>query len=247
MYSDSAYADEMADESLKTPAQRLAWAREKLAGFATAEAAAEALNIPKPTQHSRENGHRGITPSAASFYNRHWKISKNWLLFGDGDPKPGTPARRKQPQLEIDNGSALQVVERPVTEPGAQPLLMRRENPHDGVRIELSEASAQVKRLATALGADQPGMELWELTSDALTAFGYLAGDFLAVNRSLEPTAGKFVLAESHTREGPICFFRLFEPPYLISGSVKSDHRRPVLVDNVTNIVAGVVFASARI
>jgi hypothetical protein len=241
----------------KTPksktGERLKWARENLTSLETAEAAAKALHVKVPTHHARENGTRPLTRKSAEFYAKKWGVDASWLLYGTGTPRPEIPATAKAltktTAISKQTGSNVVALLAPRgTDVAVEEFhQVPRDNRNDGVFIDLSTAPEQVKRLAEALGADQRGRELWQITSDALESFSYLPGDYLAIDRNVVPTGGKFVLATSQTIEGTVFYFRLYEPPYLISGSAKMAHRKPMLVDNVTNVIVGVVFSSARL
>jgi hypothetical protein len=252
MYSKTDYIAAMATQVLDTPAKRLAWAREHIANFRTADAAADALGIPRSTHASRENGNRGLPAKAADLYGKRWKINKNWLLYGEGEPRlvvaSNINPRDGRVMTAAGEAESASLVRTDVAVADAGDRgVAGRNDAHDGTLVDLSTAPEQVHRLADALNANRIGTELWQLTSDALEAFGYRQGDYLAVDRKATAMAGQFVLAESHSRGTSAFLFRCFEPPYLISGSSKVEHRRPLLVDNITNMTIGVVFASARL
>jgi len=72
---------------LKTPHERLQWARER-AGFDSPTEAADAMGMEPPTYLGHENGHRGLS-RAASRYADFYRVSLDWLLRGKGVPQAG--------------------------------------------------------------------------------------------------------------------------------------------------------------
>lgn len=73
---------------MKTPGERLAWAREQ-AGYETAADAARALNCKYPTYAGHENTSRGLSAKVAARYAAFFRVSLAWLLTGTGSPKDG--------------------------------------------------------------------------------------------------------------------------------------------------------------
>lgn len=87
---------------LKTPEGRLRYARAK-AGFSSARAFADALDMPYSSYASQENGGVGIAPEAALRYAERLKVKASWLLFGEGDdPKDDVPPAFKALAERID-------------------------------------------------------------------------------------------------------------------------------------------------
>jgi SOS-response transcriptional repressor LexA len=60
---------------------RLKSARER-AGYQSAKAAAEAMNMPVATYVQHENGARGFPAGRASRYARFFRVTPEWLLYG---------------------------------------------------------------------------------------------------------------------------------------------------------------------
>lgn len=77
-------------EGMKTPGERLAFAREK-AGFASAREAALALGVSVSTYNAHERagqpGARGFRIDSARLYGRRYGVSPAWLLTGEGKPE----------------------------------------------------------------------------------------------------------------------------------------------------------------
>lgn len=70
--------------------ERLKHAREEIAGFKSATAAAKALGIPYPTYAGHENGAKGaFRREDAVRYAKFFRVSLEWLLTGAGDPRKG--------------------------------------------------------------------------------------------------------------------------------------------------------------
>lgn len=61
--------------------ERLRQARER-AGYPSANAAADAMGVPKATYAQHENGIRGFPASKADRYARFFRVSAEWLLYG---------------------------------------------------------------------------------------------------------------------------------------------------------------------
>lgn len=80
------------------PAKRLQKARE-IAGFSTANAAAERFGWSRHSYHQHENGLRGLGRTAAK-YARAFKVSEAWLLTGEGQG-PGKPPSFDQQLSQI--------------------------------------------------------------------------------------------------------------------------------------------------
>lgn len=73
-------------EVMKTPAERLAHAREQ-AGYATATDAARAMGLKPSAYINHENNWRGFERHAAR-YAAFFRVSLEWLSTGKGDMKP---------------------------------------------------------------------------------------------------------------------------------------------------------------
>lgn len=109
----------MAD--LSTPHGRLTHARMHLAKLKSAADAARKLKLPYPTYASHENGSRGFGPEEADFYARSFKIDREWLVWGVGNPRGPSiidkiaqldPERRRLAESHIEWLAAEQAKER---------------------------------------------------------------------------------------------------------------------------------------
>ena len=80
MHSGRRYSFRMSGSSI---ADRLKVARTR-AGFESARAAAEAMDVPVPSYSQHENGIRGFKRDSAVQYARRFRVPVEWLLFGRG-------------------------------------------------------------------------------------------------------------------------------------------------------------------
>ena len=87
--------------------ERLTWARQNLTSYEKAADAARAIGLPVPTYSAHENGSRGITRDAGVRYADFFRVSVEWLLYGKGEPRPGTasPNGGEAPASLITPGS----------------------------------------------------------------------------------------------------------------------------------------------
>jgi hypothetical protein len=106
---------------LSTPHGRLAYARAHLAGLRSAADAARRLRVAYPTYASHENGSRGFGPEEAFHYARTFKVDREWLVWGVGNPRGPSitdklaqldPDRRRLAESHIDWLAAEQAKER---------------------------------------------------------------------------------------------------------------------------------------
>jgi transcriptional regulator with XRE-family HTH domain len=87
------------------PNERLIQAR-KMAGFSTAQEAADSLGVKYPTYAGHENGTTGMRAPVAEKYAKKFRVSIDWLLTGKGKgPSPETitaetPIEQAKKQLE---------------------------------------------------------------------------------------------------------------------------------------------------
>lgn len=95
---------------------------------------------------------------------------------------------------------------------------------------------------------DRPNAAPWWLNTRAIEAAGYMLGDLVITDKSVQPQAGEAVCAQLYDlRTGSAeTIFRIYEPPYLISGSPEPALRKPLLVDNERVIVMGTVTECLR-
>lgn len=95
---------------------------------------------------------------------------------------------------------------------------------------------------------DRPNAASWLLKTRALEGLGYMQGDLVVTDGSVQPRAGDAVCAQVvDLRTGAAeTVFRVYEPPYLIAHSGDPALRKPLLIDNERVIVMATVTESLR-
>lgn len=103
---------------------------------------------------------------------------------------------------------------------------------------------------AEALGADRPGVDVWQVRTQALALNGFLPGDYflLDTHRSETARAGDFVVAQHYDWQGgsAVTLLRRYEPPVLVAASMQAEDRRALVVDGRNIVIKGVITASWR-
>lgn len=84
--------------AMDTPHERLKQARIR-AGYRTAKAGAERVNVPYGTYSGHENGNRAYSDEEAIHYGKIFKVRPEWLMFGNLGPEPITASPDPQPPL----------------------------------------------------------------------------------------------------------------------------------------------------
>lgn len=82
---------------------------------------------------------------------------------------------------------------------------------------------------------------LWRLKSNVLQIAGYMPGDTLLVDHSIDPGAGSAVLASDHTSAKPCTVFRIFRSPFLISASPSAGIPEPLLIGKMAKVTGVIV------
>ena len=108
---------------------------------------------------------------------------------------------------------------------------------------------ATVKTIASALGADRPGVDIWRVKSRAMALAGFLEGDYMLVDthQSERARPGDVVIAQIYSRTGASTVLRRFEPPVLLAASADPDDGRVHVVDGHNVVIRGKVVASWRV
>jgi hypothetical protein len=92
------------------------------------------------------------------------------------------------------------------------------------------------------------GRDPWLMRSHALEIAGILPGDVLIVDLNVQPTAKDIVCAQvyqwSHMRAETV--FRIFEPPYILTNSLRHGTQKPLPVDGENVAIRGVVVSVMR-
>lgn len=126
---------------------------------------------------------------------------------------------------------------------------------HEPRRLEMREDAVpfaaenmQGSPLTAAVAAmrhGRNGLESWVVSSNQLETLRLYEGDVLLVDLNAEPRAGDIVCAQLYdwTRRAKRTVFRLYEPPFLLSGGISGRDRGPVAVDGQNVVVKGVVVA----
>lgn len=102
-----------------------------------------------------------------------------------------------------------------------------------------------VKALLAGKAARVP----WEMRSRALEMEGYKPGDVLIVDLNEPARPGDVVCAQIYDWQNHAAtqtVFRVYEAPFLVSGSFERTDRRPRLVDGETVVIKGVVTDMVR-
>lgn len=114
---------------------------------------------------------------------------------------------------------------------------------------EVSDAiGSNIDRAVRELTRGRAGRDPWVLHSYALESSGYLPGDILIIDRNITPAPKDVVCAELYQWTGSKAetVFRLYEPPYLLTNSVRVGIQKPLLVDNDHVVIKGVVDGLVR-
>lgn len=115
---------------------------------------------------------------------------------------------------------------------------------------EYGSKSLKNKGIASALGGDKPGTDIWTVRTTALILGGLLPGDNLLINSLLaeRARAGDTVIARQYDAKSGTAktLLRRFEPPVLVAASTDPDHQRALIVDGQNVVIRGVVVGSWR-
>lgn len=109
---------------------------------------------------------------------------------------------------------------------------------------------ATVRGVASALGADRPGVDIWQVKGQAMALAGLLAGDFILVDTHASERArvGDTVVAQIYNNATGTAttVLRRFEPPVLVAASIDPADGRVHVVDGTNVVIRGKVIASWR-
>jgi SOS-response transcriptional repressor LexA len=104
------------------------------------------------------------------------------------------------------------------------------------------------QELGEALGA-RPGVDIWQMKTEALVLAGYLPGDFLLVDTHSAEKAqsGDVVVAQVYDAAGGArTVVRKYRPPVLVSACTPTKEDRVYVVDNENVLIRGKVVAQWR-
>jgi len=127
---------------------------------------------------------------------------------------------------------------RGMTEPEARPYV------YDQAR----DAADNFDRSVRELCQGRAGRDPWVMRSYALELSGVLPGDIMIVDLNIQPAPDDIVCAQIYDWSGSKTetVFRLFDPPYLVTNSVRAGREKPLAVDNSSVVIKGVVTTILR-
>lgn len=113
---------------------------------------------------------------------------------------------------------------------------------------ERNDAVDNFNRAVRDLVAGRNGRDPWLMQSYALELSAIVPGDVMIVDMNVQPRPRDVVCAQIYDWSGRNAetVFRLFDPPYLVTHSLRANHEKPVVVDNNSVVIKGVVIAVMR-
>lgn len=111
-----------------------------------------------------------------------------------------------------------------------------------------NDAADNLNRAVRELVRGRNGRDPWVMRSYALEMAGVLPGDIMILDMNRQAKPRDIVCAQIYDWSGSKSetVFRLFDPPYLMTHSIRTGIEKPVAVDNATVIIKGVVVAVLR-
>lgn len=116
----------------------------------------------------------------------------------------------------------------------------------EAMPYELAPGSlSPLKSAILALKAGRNGVDAWQVETDLLASLRIFRGDVLMVDLNAVAQSGDIVCAQVYNwpANRADTVFRLYEPPFLLSGSATGDLRKPLAVDGSNVVIRGVVVA----
>lgn len=111
-------------------------------------------------------------------------------------------------------------------------------------------ADADNKAIANSLGANRPGVDVWQIKKNILPVLGYIKDDYIIVDTHKAERAqpGDIVLAQvyDNTKGTASTILRRYEPPVLLPPTTDPDNQKVHVVDGINVVIRGVVWASWR-
>lgn len=108
-----------------------------------------------------------------------------------------------------------------------------------------------VRGVAQVLGADKPGVYIWQVMGGAMALGGLLDGDLMLVDTHAgeRARAGDVVVAQiyNNATASAVTVLRRFEPPVLVAASADPADGRVHVVDGTNVVIMGKVIASWRV
>lgn len=110
------------------------------------------------------------------------------------------------------------------------------------------DAADNFDRSVRELCQGRAGRDPWVMKSYALELSGVLPGDVMIVDLNIQPAPEDVVCAQIYDWAGSKSetVFRLFDPPYLVTNSVRAGREKPMAVDNSSVVIKGVVTTILR-
>ncbi len=100
-----------------------------------------------------------------------------------------------------------------------------------------------VDRAVRELIRGRNGRDPWVIKSHALELSGIIPGDIVIVDMNLQPKPKDVVCAQlfDWSRRTAETVFRIYEPPYLLTNSLRIGTQKPIPVDGQDVVIRGVV------
>lgn len=112
-------------------------------------------------------------------------------------------------------------------------------------------ADRSPRSIASVLGLDRNGVDIWRMKSHAMSLGGILPGDFLLVDTHAADRAqqGDIVVAQVYNNSAAraTTVIRRYEPPVLVAASTAPDDQRVFIVDGLNVVIRGRVAACWRV
>ncbi len=113
----------------------------------------------------------------------------------------------------------------------------------DATPYDADLATGYITNAVKAMIGSRNACNAWTIKTNDLLTIGLLPDDIVVVDLNESPRSGDIVCAQIYDslRGNATTVFRLWEPPYLITGSTAKSNRRPVIVDDTHASLLGVV------
>ena len=158
-------------------------------------------------------------------------------VYGAGPDATATLRATTLAKLQTISG-----IPAPVDEAGYTPAPTASNGRQDAVRFTPDPEQVDLIAALQALIGRRRNTEIWRISSRALECAGFMPGDVVIVDMDARPRAGDPVCADVHNgQRGVGTVVRMFEPPYLVSSTFDPGLRKPLLVDEQSVIVRGVI------
>jgi hypothetical protein len=111
-----------------------------------------------------------------------------------------------------------------------------------------NDAADNINRAVRELVKGRNGRDPWLMRSYALELAGILPGDIMIVDLNRQARPRDIVCAQIYDWSGmkSETVFRIYEPPYLVTHSMRAGIDKPIAVDNSSVLIKGVVDAVLR-